>query len=112
MKNFKLLPRPGGCDDHLFNRRILAYYGLIFTVYWNHLVLGAYIWLALAGVGSDAALIALLGVPGTIAGLGFWKYLKAAEKEDEGKTTDRINTGDSANGSVVDNRQPVDKGSD
>lgn len=104
------MPKAGPCDDSLFNRRLLAYYGLVFTVYWNHLVLFSYIYLAKSGVGSDPALIALLGVPSTIAGLGFWKYLKAAEKEDDNKNQSDTSTGsgDIATGNPVDNRPSMD----
>lgn len=101
-----LLPKAAPDGDGLFNRRILAYYGLVFTVYWVHLVLAAYIYLAINGVGSDAALVALLGVPGTIAGIGFWKYLKASEKEDENKNNSRTTDISIDNVTVVENRQP------
>lgn len=106
----KLVPKAAPCDDPLFNRRLLAYYGLIFSVYWNHLVLAAYVYLAKSGVGSDPALIALLGVPTTIAGLGFWKYLKAAEKDDDNKSQSNNDTSrsDPAVGNSVDNRPPMD----
>lgn len=85
----KLTPRSAPEDDKMFNRRLLAYYGLIFTVYWAHLTLFMYILLLGAGREVDAAtVIAFLGVPGSLAGLGFWKYLKAAEKDDDKQSED------------------------
>ena len=107
-----LMPKPGPEGDMLFNRRVLAYYGLIFSVYWNHIVLIAYVYLSVKGVGSDAALVALLGVPGTLAGLGFWKYLKAAEKEDEVKIIDRISNTYNTAGSIMDDRSSMERSAD
>ena len=67
-------------DDHLYNRRLLSYAGLIFSALWFLQVF----WVdALFGNFDAAKVIAYLGVPTTIAGLGFWQYLKACEKDDE-----------------------------
>jgi len=85
------------CDDKLFNRRLLAYYGLLFTVYWSHLILLVYVVLAFKHGQADAVIIAaFLGVPGTLAGIGFWKYLQASEKSDEVKI-DSVGSSDNLN---------------
>lgn len=83
MEKIRFIP-VGKEDDKMFNRRLLAYYGLVFSVYWSHLILVVSTILYIMGKPMDAALgVAFLSVPGTLAGLGFWKYLKAAEKEDD-----------------------------
>lgn len=93
-KNLKLIP-VAKSDDKMFNRRLLAYYGLVFSVYWSHLILVISTFLYIIGKPMDAALgVAFLGVPGTLAGLGFWKYLKAAEKDDA--TSNKDKTGSSS----------------
>lgn len=74
----------GKPHDKLFNRRLMAYGGLIFSVIWSQEVLLIWAVLVAFGKSPDASvIIALLGVPGSIAGLGFWQYLKAAKKDDE-----------------------------
>ena len=79
-------------DDKLFNRRVLAYYGLIFSVYWVHLILAIFFILMMGEKQADATvIIAFLGVPGTLAGIGFWKYLKACEKDDDKPSKDSDN---------------------
>lgn len=37
---------------------------------------------------ETAKVVAYLGVPATIAGLGFWEYLKAAKRSDEKEPED------------------------
>lgn len=82
-----LIPYQAPEQDGLFNRRRLAYFGLIFTVYWSHLVLLVYVF----GPPPDAVSItAFLGVPSSIAGMGFYKYLKAAESDDASKTITNV----------------------
>ena len=77
-----LLPSVAPDDDPMYNRRKLAYFGLGFSVYWVHLILVVYVF----GPTPDAICItAFLGVPASLAGLGFYKYLKAAEIDDEHK---------------------------
>lgn len=66
-------------DDPLFNRRLIAYAGLIFSVVWFAMVF----WTDVFITFELGKVVAYLGVPATIAGLGFWKYLKAAEKGDK-----------------------------
>ena len=66
-------------DDKMFNRRIFAYYGLIFSVFWFMMVF----WTDVFSGFETAKVVAYLGVPATIAGLGFWEYLKAAKRSDE-----------------------------
>lgn len=77
-------PQPAPSDDLLYNRRVLAYYSIAFTVYWSHLILAVYVFALYKAQASDAAIIAaFLAVPGTIAGMNVWKYLIASEKDDE-----------------------------
>lgn len=70
-------------EDKLYNRRLLAYAGLVFCFFWvtallaNDLIL---IWFD-KDIGV-AKVTAYLSVPGMLAGLGFWEYLKAAKKDD------------------------------
>jgi len=65
-------------NDPLFNRRVFAYYGLIFSVLWFLMVFWTDVFIDLE-VGKVAA---YLGVPAAIAGLGFWEYLRAAKESD------------------------------
>ena len=74
----KLIPS-NNSNDKLFNRRIFAYYGLIFSLVWFMMVF----WVDVFVGFETGKVIAYLGVPATIAGLGFWEYLKAAQKSDE-----------------------------
>jgi len=72
--------------DQLYNRRLLSYIGLAFSVFWFQEVL---IIVAL-GYFFDTQLaapvvVALLGVPATLAGLGFWRYLEACKHDDHAK---------------------------
>lgn len=100
-----IVPQIAPDDDPLFNRRRLAYFGLAFSIYWVHLILIVYVW----GPPPDAVSItAFLSVPATLAGLGFYKYLRAAETDDAVKNGTIGNVGNS-NSSVtvtVDNKQP------
>ena len=74
----KLIPS-NNSNDKLFNRRIFAYYGLIFSLVWFMMVFWTDVF-----VGFETGkVIAYRGVPATIAGLGFWEYLRAAKKSDE-----------------------------
>ena len=100
-----LIPNQAPEDDTLFNRRRLAYFGLAFSIYWTHLILAVYIW----GPTPDAVCItAFLGVPATLAGLGFYKYLRAAETEDAIKNGNNSSTpiGNTTVSVTVDNKQP------
>jgi len=81
----KIIPEKKN-DDPLYNRRIMSYLGLAFSVFWFQEVL---IIVAL-GYFFDTQLaapvvVALLGVPATLAGLGFWRYLEACKHEDHAK---------------------------
>lgn len=100
-----IIPQTAPEGDPLFNRRRLAYFGLAFSIYWVHLILLVYVF----GPPPDAVSItAFLGVPATLAGLGFYKYLRAAENDDAVKNGSIGNIG-SSNSSVtvtVDNKQP------
>lgn len=79
-----IVPRQAPDGDHMYNRRLLAYWSIGFTVYWSHLILAVYVFALYKAQASDAAIIsAFLAVPGTIAGMNVWKYLRAAEKDDE-----------------------------
>ena len=64
--------------DKLFNRRLMAYAGLIFSVFWFLMVFWTDVFVSF----DVAKVIAYLGVPAAIAGLGYWSYLKAAQKDD------------------------------
>lgn len=87
----RLIPKAGPDNDHMYNRRILAYWSIGFTLYWSHLILAVYVFALYRAQASDAAIIAaFLAVPGTIAGMNVWKYLIAAEKDDELKNV-RLN---------------------
>lgn len=84
----------GKDDDRMFNRRLLAFYGLAFSVYWSHLILILWFFLMVIKREADATVvIAFIGVPGALAGLGFWKYLKAAEKDDAKQSKDNSISG-------------------
>lgn len=68
-------------DDLLYNRRILAYYSLIFSALWSIAVL--ILWSVLVfrnGQDISAADLGILfGVPAGITGLNVWKYLEASK---------------------------------
>lgn len=52
------------------------------------------------GWPSDAVIItAFLGVPAALAGLGFFKYLQASEKDDA-KTDNTLPIGDTGNSDI------------
>lgn len=78
MKKIPLIPTSKP-DDKLFNRRIFAYYGLLFSIGWFLMVF----WTDVFVTFDVAKVVAYLGVPATIAGLGFWEYLKAAKRSDD-----------------------------
>lgn len=91
LQNFNILkPKASPIEDLLFNRRRLAFYGLGFSIYWVHLILLVYV---IKSEADAASIIAFLGVPSTIAGLGFYKYLRAAEVDDEHKRNVTISSG-------------------
>src|SRR5688572_10481722 len=101
----KLIPQIAPDGDPLFNRRRLTYFGLAFSVYWVHLILIVYVW---GPQPADPIIVtAFLGVPATLAGLGFYKYLTAAEKDDAIKSGNNINTSELASvvTVTVDNKQ-------
>lgn len=68
-------------DDKLFNRRLMAYGGLIFSVVWFVMVFATDAWKS--ETFEVAKIVAYLSVPASIAGLGFWQYLQAAKKDDD-----------------------------
>lgn len=78
MKNMLPKNKP---DDRLFNRRLMAYGGLLFSVFWFLMVFLTDAWKS--ETFETAKIVAYLGVPASIAGLGFWQYLKAAKKDDD-----------------------------
>lgn len=70
-------------DDQLYNRRLLTYIGLLYSAFWFLLVLGVTVVSVVVGNLIGAATVtALLSVPTTLAGLGFWRYLEACKHED------------------------------
>lgn len=73
-------------EDQLYNRRLMAYFSLAYCAIWFQqilLLIAFGLWLE---VPLDAASItALLGVPTSLSGLGFWKYLEACRKDDNKK---------------------------
>ena len=81
MKKMRLIPT-NQPKDKLFNRRIFAYYGLLFSIGWFLMVF----WTDVFITFEVAKVVAYLGVPATIAGLGFWEYLRAAKRSDEKET--------------------------
>lgn len=86
----KIIPKKRR-NDQLYNRRLMSYGGLIFSVLWFQQVL----LIVAAGYFFEAhitapVVVALLGVPATLAGLGYWRYLEACKTEDE----KRINPND------------------
>lgn len=77
-------------DDPLFNRRLMAYIGILFSILWVSVILAIDVYMSFKldmqraefRFGLDR--IALyLGVPAGIAGLALWEYLGAAKKVDE-----------------------------
>ncbi len=78
LKKTNLVPQPK-INDPLFNRRVFAYYGLAFSVLWFLMVF----WTDVFVDFEVGKVMAYLGVPAAIAGLGFWEYLKAAKKGDD-----------------------------
>ena len=76
----KITPKEN-IKDRLFNRRLMAYGGLLFSVFWFLMVFITDAWKS--ETFEVAKIVAYLGVPATIAGLGFWQYLKAAKKDDD-----------------------------
>ena len=66
-------------NDHLYWRRLLTLFGLGFSLFWFFMVF----WTDVFVTFDVAKVIAYLGVPATISGLGFYKYLKACEKDDD-----------------------------
>jgi len=73
-------------EDQLYNRRILTYLGLAYSAIWFQEVLIVLIVCAAIGAPIDGAIVAaLLGVPTSLAGLGFWRYLEACKRDDLGK---------------------------
>lgn len=67
--------------DILYNRRLLAYYSLLFSAVWSVCIFAAWLLLAYRNGQEIGAtdLGVLFGVPGLIAGLNVWKYLEAAK---------------------------------
>ena len=84
----KLTPQSAPEGDGLFNRRRLAFWGIAFSVYWVHVILLVHVFTIYKAQASDAVIItAFLAVPTSLAGLGFFKYLRAAENDDAFKTS-------------------------
>lgn len=70
--------------DQLYNRRLLAYYGLIYSAVWAVVIWVSWLVLESKHVDvSSAELAVLMGFPAALAGLGFFKYLEAAKIEQE-----------------------------
>ncbi len=67
--------------DNLYNRRLLAYVGIVFAIAWDVAILTLNCFIPAAF--SDAKVVAFLGVPSAIAALNFWHYALAARKDDE-----------------------------
>jgi hypothetical protein len=70
-------------DDQLYNRRLISYFSLFFSAVWFQqvfvlVVLGMFV----SQPVTAPVITALLGVPASLAGLGFYKYLEACKKED------------------------------
>lgn len=71
-------------QDQLYNRRLISYFSLAYSALWFQEVLLVLIIGMYFKQPVDAAIIAaLLGVPTSLAGLGFYNYLKACEEEDD-----------------------------
>lgn len=71
-------------DDQLYNRRLISYYSLAYSAIWFQQVLVIIVFGMLLEQQVDAAIVvALLGVPATLAGLGFYKYLQACKESDK-----------------------------
>ena len=74
-------------EDQLYNRRLMSYLGLAFSVFWFQEVLILVALGYIFKIHLDAAVVvALLGVPATLAGLGFWRYLEACKLDDGAQT--------------------------
>lgn len=69
-------------DDQLFNRRLLAYYSLMFTALWSVSVLALWAFLRFYDHDVPATdLTVLFGVPGTITAITTWKYFDGAKTD-------------------------------
>lgn len=70
--------------DQLYNRRLISYFSLAYSAFWFQQVLLMIIIGMVLNSPLDAATVgALLGVPASLAGLGFYKYLQAASKSED-----------------------------
>jgi hypothetical protein len=86
----KIIPKKKK-NDKLYNRRVMSYGGLLFSVLWFQQVLI----IVAAGYFFDAhigapVVVALLGVPATLAGLGYWRYLEACKHEDHNRSIGNV----------------------
>lgn len=73
--------------DQLYNRRLISYFSLGYSAVWFQQVLV----IVVMGIWMDrpvdtSLVVALLGVPATLAGLGFYKYLQACKSNDKDQT--------------------------
>ncbi len=73
-------------DDQLYNRRLISYFGLIYAAIWFQEILIVILIAIFLKSPIDAAVVAaLLGVPTSLAGLGFYKYLQGCNMDDENR---------------------------
>lgn len=89
---WKIIPSrdPG---DQLYNRRLLSYFSLVYSAVWFLLILALIIvGMVLKSPIDAASIAALLGVPASLAGLGFWKYLQACKHDDHDKESEDAET--------------------
>lgn len=69
-------------EDQLYNRRLLAYYSLMYTAIWSVLVLALWASLRFHGFEVPATdLTVLFGVPGLITSITTWKYFDGAKTD-------------------------------
>ena len=67
-------------DDPLYNRRLLAYAGLIFSALWFIMVF----WVDVLFADMDSSkVIGYLSVPPGLGGLSYWGYLSACKTDDQ-----------------------------
>lgn len=76
-------------EDQLYNRRLISYFSLLYSAVWFQEVLFLIMWSIYLKTPVEAEIVvALLGVPASLAGLGFWNYLKACKDQDKKKEAD------------------------
>ena len=81
----KLIPQ-NKTDDPLFNRRLMTYYGCVFSAAWMLMV---FVVDAVRDTPFETAkVIAYLGVPTTLLGIFGTYYLRACEQDDKARKQD------------------------